>query len=71
MLTEYEGFRFRFCIILFYIRYDMKGEILMEPKKKIVAGLLGLFLGGFGAHQFYLGNTKRGIIQLIVTCVTC
>ncbi len=49
----------------------MKGEILMEPKKKIVAGLLGLFLGGFGAHQFYLGNTKRGIIQLIVTCVTC
>lgn len=43
----------------------------MEPKKKMVAGLLGIFLGGFGAHQFYLGNTKRGIIELIVTCVTC
>ena len=43
----------------------------MEPKKKMVAGLLVIFLGGFGAHQFYLGNTKRGIFELIVTCVTC
>ncbi len=43
----------------------------MEPKKKMVAGLLGIFLGGFGAHQFYLGNTKRAIIEIVVTCVTC
>ncbi len=49
----------------------MKGEILMEPKKKIVAGLLGLLLGGLGIHNFYLGNTKRAIIQIIVTLCTC
>lgn len=43
----------------------------MEPKKKIVAGLLGLFLGGLGIHNFYLGNTKRAIIQIVVSLVTC
>ena len=40
-------------------------------KSKIVAGLLGLFLGAYGIHNFYLGNTGRGIAQIIVTFVTC
>lgn len=43
----------------------------MEPKKKMVAGLLGIFLGGFGVHNFYLGNTKRAVIQIVVSLVTC
>lgn len=43
----------------------------MEPKKKIVAGLLGIFLGGFGVHNFYLGYTKRAVIQIVVSLVTC
>ena len=42
-----------------------------EQKSKLVAGLLGIFLGGFGIHNFYLGNNKRGVIQIIVTLVTC
>ena len=41
------------------------------PKSKMVAGLLGIFLGGWGIHNFYLGNTGRGIAQIIVTIVTC
>ena len=40
-------------------------------KSKMAAGLLGLFLGGFGVHNFYLGNTGRAIAQIIVTLVTC
>ena len=40
------------------------------PKTKLVAGLLGIFLGGFGAHKFYLGDTKAAIIRLVVTFVT-
>lgn len=40
-------------------------------KSKMVAGLLGIFLGGFGVHNFYLGNTNKGIIQIVVTLVTC
>ena len=42
-----------------------------EAKSKVVAGLLGIFLGGWGIHNFYLGNTNRGIIQIVVTIVTC
>ncbi len=41
------------------------------PKSKLVAGLLGIFLGGWGIHNFYLGFTKKAIIQIVVTIVTC
>jgi TM2 domain-containing membrane protein YozV len=39
--------------------------------KKLVAGLLGILLGGFGVHKFYLGMTTPGIITLVLTIVTC
>jgi len=42
-----------------------------EQKSKLVAGLLGIFLGGFGIHNFYLGFTTKAIIQIIVSIVTC
>lgn len=42
-----------------------------SSKSKLVAGLLGIFLGGFGAHNFYLGKTSRAIAQIVVTVVTC
>jgi TM2 domain-containing membrane protein YozV len=38
--------------------------------KKLVAGLLAIFLGFFGAHKFYLGYTTTGIIQLIISVCT-
>lgn len=41
------------------------------PKSKLVAGLLGIFLGYLGVHNFYLGFTKKAVIQIIVTLVTC
>lgn len=40
-----------------------------QPKSKVVAGLLGIFLGGLGIHRFYLGFTKIAVIQLILTIV--
>ena len=40
-------------------------------KSKIAAGLLGLFLGGWGVHNFYLGFTTKAVIQLILTIFTC
>ena len=33
-------------------------------KNKIVAGLLAIFLGGIGAHKFYLGKWFQGLIYL-------
>ncbi len=40
-------------------------------EKKIVAGILGILLGGLGIHKFYLGYTKEGIIQLVIGVLTC
>jgi len=40
-----------------------------DAKSKIAAGLLGIFLGGFGVHNFYLGYTTKAIIQLVCTVV--
>ena len=34
-------------------------------KNKTVAVLLAFFLGGFGIHQFYLGNTTKGIFYIL------
>lgn len=40
-------------------------------KSKMTAGLLGIFLGAFGVHRFYLGYAGIGIAQIVVTIVTC
>jgi len=39
-----------------------------EQKSKLVAGLLGIFLGGLGIHNFYLGNIGRGVAQILLSC---
>lgn len=41
-----------------------------QQKSKIIAGILGIFLGGFGIHNFYLGRTTRAVIQLVLTIFT-
>lgn len=43
----------------------------MGADKKLVAGLCGILLGGFGVHKFILGYTTEGIIQIVITLVTC
>ena len=37
-----------------------------SPKSKLAAGLLGIFLGGFGVHNFYLGFTGKAVGQLLL-----
>lgn len=51
------------------------GAILLSPsassaaplKSKLVAGLLGIFLGQFGIHDFYLGYTGRAVMLLVLS----
>lgn len=40
-------------------------------KSKIAAGLLGIFLGTFGVHNFYLGYTGKAVGQLLITVLSC
>jgi TM2 domain-containing membrane protein YozV len=40
-----------------------------EPKSKLVAGLLAIFGGSLGIHNFYLGYTNRGVLQLLLSTV--
>lgn len=47
-----------------------KGDVF-NAKSKIAAGLLGIFLGSFGVHNFYLGYNGKGTAQLLMTLLSC
>lgn len=38
-----------------------------SPHSRVAYVLLGLFLGGFGAHNFYSGYSGKAVLQLILT----
>ena len=40
-----------------------------SPKSATVAGLLGIFLGAFGGHNWYLGEKRNGIIHVCLAGV--
>lgn len=42
-----------------------------DAKSKMAAGLLGIFLGSLGVHNFYLGYTTKAVIQLVMSIVSC
>ena len=39
-------------------------------KSKVAFVLLGIFLGSLGIHNFYIGRTKQGVIQLLITILS-
>ena len=39
----------------------------VQGKSRVVAGLLNLFLGGFGVGDFYLGYTQYGIYKIVIS----
>lgn len=42
-----------------------------QENKKLLAGVLAIVIGSLGIHKFILGYTKEGIIQIVITFVTC
>ena len=47
--------------------YAIPSKPAAGAKSKMTAGLLGIFLGGFGVHNFYLGYTGKAIGQIALT----
>lgn len=41
----------------------------VQGKSRVTAGLLNLFLGGFGVGDFYLGYTQYGIYKIVISLV--
>ncbi len=57
---------------------DGQGNQIQNPdyaaqksKSKSLAGILGMYLGVFGVHNFYLGNTGKAVAQLLLGTVGC
>lgn len=42
-----------------------------DAKSKLVAGLLGIFLGALGVHNFYLGYIGKAVAQLLISVLSC
>ena len=45
------------------------GDWVPSGKSKMVCMLLALLLGGIGAQNFYLGETKKGVLKIILMLV--
>ncbi|CED91714.1 TM2 domain [Actinomyces succiniciruminis] len=43
---------------------------MYDQKSKVAAGLLGIFLGSLGVHNFYLGYTGKAVAQLLITLLS-
>lgn len=49
------------------ISKTQREEYPYEPRSRVVAGLLQIFLGGFGLGRFYLGYHKMALGQLFTS----
>ncbi len=54
-----------------------KGNVVQDSssnvgeKSRMAAGLLGIFLGSIGVHNFYLGYTGKAIAQVLISVLSC
>ncbi len=44
---------------------------IYSSKSAVAAGILGIFLGSLGVHNFYLGYTGKAVAQLLITLLSC
>lgn len=51
--------------------YPQPEAPLISDKSRTAFILLAIFLGGLGIHNFYAGFSTRGVIQLLITLLTC
>lgn len=53
--------------------FAVQNKTIAAPgaKSKMAAGLLGIFLGAFGVHNFYLGFKGKALAQLLISVLSC
>jgi len=51
--------------------YPMPAQGNQNAKDRVAYILLAVFIGHLGIHNFFAGYTSRGVIQLVITIVTC
>jgi|HubBroStandDraft_6_1064221.scaffolds.fasta_scaffold525181_2 TM2 domain-containing membrane protein YozV len=61
-IERYEGLSDRQVAVV-------SAEVASRKKTRLAAYLLWFFLGGIGIHNFYLGRTTTGIVQLVMFIV--
>lgn len=42
-----------------------------QDSKRVVAGVLAILFGSLGIHKFVLGYTKEGLIQILISFISC
>ena len=50
--------------------FSKEPQLVIGQKSKLSFVLLGIFLGEFGMHNFYLGYSGRGIAKLLITVLS-
>ena len=38
---------------------------------RVLAGIMGILFGGLGIHKFILGYVSEGVVQLLLSVITC
>jgi len=46
-------------------------SVSKQESKRVISGILALLIGSLGIHKFVLGYTTEGIIQIVISIVTC
>jgi len=54
-----------------YPSYDPLTGRPLSDKSRVVAGVLQIVLGAFGAGRFYTGHVGMALAQIAVTWLTC
>lgn len=50
---------------------NVKRNYETQDSKRVLAGVLAILFGSLGIHKFVLGYTKEGLIQILISFVSC
>lgn len=51
-----------FAVSTFFTANPLSQNRIAEDEKKVIAGVLGIVVGGLGVHRFYLGHPRAALL---------